>query len=462
MTTSTRLEKAVDALDQRTGVARVLAVALRKVFPDHWSFLLGEVALFAFVILVATGTFLTFFYVPSTARVTYDGSYVPLQGQEVSAAFNSVLDLSFEVRAGLLMRQIHHWTALLFVAVILAHLCRVFFTGAFRKPRELNWLLGVAVLALALASGVTGYSLPDDLLSGTGARIMYTAILSIPFAGPYLAFLVFAGEFPTDALVSRFFVLHIMILPALIAVLLTAHIGLIVLQKHTQYRGGAAREDNVVGRYLWPGQTFTSIALFFLTAAIVALLGGLFQINPIWLYGPFDATLVSSPAQPDWYVGWLDGALRLFPPWEAHIAGIVIPAPFIPAILIPGLVFTIVALWPFIEAFVTHDHAEHNLLDSVVDHPARTATGLAILAYFVVLTLAGGNDVLARVLHVNVESLTTVLQVAVIVVPVATWLIAYRLARTLRDRPSHKAPAGPRALVRGPTGGFEESEEGER
>ena len=458
MTSSTRFERAVDALDQRTGVARVLALALRKVFPDHWSFLLGEVALFAFVILVATGTFLTFFYVPSTARVIYDGSYVPLQGQEVSAAFDSVLDLSFTVRAGLLMRQIHHWTALLFVAVIVAHLCRVFFTGAFRRPRELNWLLGVAVLTLALASGVTGYTLPDDLLSGTGARIAYTAILSIPFAGPYLAFLLFAGEFPTDALISRFFVLHIMILPALIAVLLTAHIGLIVLQKHTQYRGGAAREDNVVGRYLWPGQAFTSVALFFLTAAIVALLGGLFQINPVWLYGPFDATQVSSPAQPDWYVGWLDGALRLFPPWEIHIGGIVIPAPFIPAILIPGIVFTFVALWPFIEAFVTDDHAEHNLLDSVVDHPARTATGLATLAYFLVLTIAGANDVIARVLHVDVGSLTALLQVAVIAVPIGTWLIAYRLASILRARPSDQGTSGPRAIVRGPMGGFEEEE----
>ena len=455
---STRFERAVEALDERTGVAHVLAAALRKVFPDHWSFLLGEIALFAFLILVATGTFLTFFYVPSTARVTYDGSYVPLQGQEVSAAFDSVLDLSFEVRAGLLMRQVHHWTALLFVAAILAHLCRVFFTGAFRKPRELNWLLGITVLTLALASGVTGYTLPDDLLSGTGARVAYSAILSIPFIGPYLASLVFGGVFPTDALIGRFFVLHIMILPASIAVLLTAHIGLVVLQKHTQYRGGAAREDNVVGRYLWPGQAFTSIALLLLTAAIVALFGGLFQINPVWLYGPFDATEVSSPAQPDWYVGWLDGALRLFPPWEVQLGDIVIPAPFVPAILIPGVIFTIVALWPFIEAFATHDHSEHHLLDRVVDHPARTATGVAILGYFLVLTLAGGNDVLARLLHVNVESLTTSLQVSVIVVPVAMWVITYRVSRGLLERADSGPSGGPRPLARGSTGGFEETE----
>jgi ubiquinol-cytochrome c reductase cytochrome b subunit len=461
-----RTQRAMDALDSRTGAARVLRVTLRKVFPDHWSFLLGEVAVFCFVILVATGTFLTFFYVPSTAEVTYDGEYVPLRGAEVSAAFDSVMALSFEVQAGLLMRQVHHWAALLFVAVVVLHLCRVFFTGAFRRPRELNWLVGFTLLVLVLAAGFTGYSLPDDLLSGTGARIAYSAALSIPFIGPWVASLVFGGEFPTEELITRFYVLHIMILPIAIAGLITVHIALLVLQKHSQYRGPKAREDNVVGRRLWPTQAFLSIGLFFLTAAITTLLGGLFQVNPIWTYGPFDAAIVSAPAQPDWYVGWLDGALRLFPPFEPEILGVVIPSAFIPGIVLPGLLFTIVALWPFIEAKVTGDHAEHHVLGPIWEQPVRLASGLAILVIFGVLTLAGGNDVLAFYFSTDIQTLTRIFQVLVIVLPVATWIVAYRLARSLRRRANGSVdpglPASPggagRRLRRTAAGGFEEIE----
>jgi ubiquinol-cytochrome c reductase cytochrome b subunit len=415
--------------DQRTGAARVARTALRKVFPDHWSFLLGEIALFCFVILLATGTFMTFFYVPSAAPVTYEGPYQPLQGQEVSAAFDSVMHLSFEVQAGMLMRQIHHWSALTFVAVVVLHLARVFFTGAFRRPRELNWLVGFGLLVLALAEGFTGYSLPDDLLSGTGARIAYSALLSVPFVGPWLASLVFGGEFPTEAIIPRLFVLHVLFLPALVIGAITIHIILLVLHKHTQYRSAHAREDNVVGRNFWPGQVFLSTGLFFLTAAVLALIGGLFQVNPIWIYGPFNASVVSSPAQPDWYVGWLDGALRIFPPFEPVILGITIPSAFVPGIVLPGALFTIVALWPFLEARLSKDRAEHHLLDDPWDHPIRFATGLAILTIFGVLTLAGGNDVLAFYFGTEVETLTLLFRWMSLILPVVVWIVAWRFAR---------------------------------
>ena len=153
--------------DRRLGVASWARKGLRKVFPDHWSFLLGEIALFCFIILLLTGIFLTLFYRPDAQPVIYQGPYEPLQGQEVSAAYESVMRLSFEVRAGLVMRQIHHWAALVFVGSIVVHMLRVFFTGAFRKPREVNWLVGIGLLLLAMGMGFTGYSLPDDLLSGT-------------------------------------------------------------------------------------------------------------------------------------------------------------------------------------------------------------------------------------------------------------------------------------------------------
>ncbi|HEX5826420.1 MAG TPA: cytochrome bc complex cytochrome b subunit [Candidatus Limnocylindrales bacterium] len=432
----TELERFAGWLDERTGLAGIMRTTLRKVFPDHWSFLLGEIALFCFVILLLTGTFLTFFYVPSAGETEYTGSYEPLQGQVVSEAYASVLHLSFDVTAGLLFRQVHHWTAVVFVAVVIAHLARVFFTGAFRRPREINWLIGFGLLVFALAEGFTGYSLPDDLLSGTGARIAYSAAISIPFVGPYLGSLVFGGEFPTAAFVPRFFVLHVMLLPALFAGAIAAHVGLVFLQKHTQFRGPLQRADNVVGRHFWPGQAFLSAGLFFLTAAVMAAMGGLVQINPVWAYGPFQPAIVSSPAQPDWYVGWLDGALRIFPPFEPEILGVVIPSAFIPGVVIPGALFTLVALWPYVERRVTKDRREHHLLDWPWEAPFRAAIGAAILAFFAILTLAGGNDVLAVFLDLSVEGLTWIFRVLAVAGPVVIGFVVYLLCRNRMGRPA--------------------------
>jgi ubiquinol-cytochrome c reductase cytochrome b subunit len=459
----TELERMLGWIDTRTGVAGVLRTGLRKVFPDHWSFLIGEIALFCFLILVATGTFLTFFYVPSAAPVVYDGPYEPLRGQEVTAAFDSVMAISLEIKAGLLMRQIHHWTALIFVAVVVLHLCRVFFTGAFRRPRELNWLVGFVLLTLVLAEGITGYTLPDDLLSGTGARITYSAVLSIPFIGPWAASLVFGGEFPTEALISRFFVIHVMLLPGAFFAAVGLHLAFVFLHKHTQYRGGPARETNVVGRPFWPTQAFLSTGLFFLTAAALALIGGLFQINPIWAYGPFEAAQVSSPAQPDWYVGWLDGALRIWPPFEPTVFGITLPAAFIPGIVVPGILFTLVALWPFVEARLTGDDREHHLLDRFWEHPVRTATGVAILTIFGVLTLAGGNDVIAFYFSTEVEALTNAFRILTLVLPPLAWLVTWRACRSRLDRATgadtgHPPPRGGTVIRRTAAGGWEEVE----
>jgi ubiquinol-cytochrome c reductase cytochrome b subunit len=457
----TVLERAAAWLDERTGAAGIARGALRKVFPDHWSFLLGEIALFCFVILVATGTYLTFFYVPDARPTTYDGPYGPLRGASVSAAFESVMRLSFEVKAGLVMRQVHHWTANVFVAAIVLHLSRIFFTGAFRRPREINWLVGFTLLVLAMAMGFTGYSLPDDLLSGTGIRIFYSAAVSIPFLGPWLAFLVFGGEFPTADIISRLFVFHIFLLPLLMFGLIGLHLLFVWVQQHTQYAGPRQSEANVVGRHFWPGQAFRSAGLFFLTAAVVSALGGLVQINPVWLYGPFIPYTVSSPAQPDWYIGWLDGALRIALPLEPTIpiVGITIPASFLPGVVVPGILFTIVALWPFLEARATNDHREHHLLDRPWEFPGRLATGAAILSFFVVLTLAGGNDVLAATFRIRVETLTWLFRVLALALPVVVWIVAYRAASSWRRRERPLLRRGGIALGRGPTGGFEEPPE---
>ena len=452
----TELERIAGWFDDRTGLGDIVRTNLRKVFPDHWTFLLGEVALFCLVILVATGVFLTFFYTPDSALQTYAGPYPPLDGATVSAAFASVLRLSFQVEAGLLMRQIHHWTALVFLGAIAAHLCRIFFTGAFRRPRELNWLIGSGLLLLALGEGITGYSLPDDLLSGTGLRIIYSAIISIPFIGPWVASLLFGGDYPTQDALSRLFVFHVLLLPAILLGGVGAHLLLVWIQQHTQYPGPRETERNVVGLRFWPGQVFRSTGLFFLTAATITLVAGFVQINAVWQYGPYVPYVATVPAQPDWYVGWLEGALRIGLPFEPVLFGVTIPEPFLPAIVLPGLLFGAVVAWPFIEARLTGDHREHNLLDWPSDAPIRTATGAAGIAIFLVLTLAGGDDVLGVLLDVPVESMIGVFRVLLVAAPVATWLLVYAICRE-RRRTRHRGPAAV-VLRRRPDGGLEEVE----
>lgn len=449
-------------VDDRVGAARATTSALNRVFPDHWSFMIGEIALYCFLILVLTGTYLTFFFEPSVREVVYRGEYAPLRGVEMSAAYASALDISFSVRAGLVMRQMHHWAALVFVAAITVHLMRVFFTGGFRKPRELNWVVGTTLLVLAIGNGFFGYSLLDDLLSGTGLRVANAIMLSIPLVGPAMAFLFFGGEFPAEEMIPRFFTLHVLLLPALIVALLAVHLGLVWRQKHTQFRGPGRTETNIVGSRMWPAYAVKSLGLFLLVAAVLAALGGLAQINPIWLYGPFATpgapTAVTSASQPDWYMGWLDGALRLMPGWEIRAFGYTIANPFFPGVVLAGLTFAGIYLWPWIERRFTKDTAAHNLLDRPRDAPLRTAIGASVFAFFTILFLAGSNDVLAGVFEVAPETFTNVFRVALFLVPAAVFALTLRVCRELRRRgaPAHVAgdAHAMHRVVRTPTGGY--------
>ena len=449
-------------LDERLGTTKFGRSALNKVFPDHWSFILGEVAMYCLVVLLLTGVFLTFFFDASTEEVVYQGSYEPLRGVHMTEAYRSVVRLSWDVRAGLVMRQIHHWAALLFVASLVAHLCRVFFTGAFRRPREINWMVGVTLLILAVANGFTGYSLPDDLLSGTGLHIAYAVVLSIPLIGPWMGFLLFGGEFPAQEIISRLYVMHILLIPALIMGLLGAHLAILWRQKHTQFPGKGRRERNVVGSYLWPNYTAKSIGLFFLVSAVLAALGGLAQINPVWLYGPFHPEIVTTAAQPDWYVGWLEGALRLFPAWEPEMFGITLPNAFFPGAVLPGLTFGLLYAWPFLEARFTGDREEHHLLDRARDRPVRTAIGMGVLSFYLILTLAGGQDIIAQKFNLDIETVVWALRVLLVALPLGIALLTRKVCKDLAGevRLEHEKEEA-RHLLLGETDGGEPQPEKE-
>ena len=428
------IRKVLDGLDDRLGTNSFARSALNKVFPDHWSFLLGEVIMYCLVVLIATGTYLAFFFVPSAKIVTYEGSYEPLRGLHMSQAYESTVRLSFDVRAGLVMRQMHHWAALLFVAALVAHVLRVFFTAAYRKPRELNWVIGVTLLLLAVFNGFSGYSLPDDLLSGTGLRIAYSSALAVPFVGTWIAFLVFGGEFPAPDLLSRLFVLHVLLVPGLIVGLLSAHLAMVWRQKHTQFPGPGRTEGNVVGTRLWPTYTARAIGLFAGVSGLIALLGGLVQINPVWLFGPFEPAAVTTAAQPDWYMGWLEGAFRLMPPARIDVFGYELSEVFLPGVVLPGATFGLLYAWPFVERRLTKDRAAHNLLDRPSEHPWRTSLGAAVVAFYFVLFLAGSQDIAAQHLEVPVGRVTVALQVLLFVLPVVVALITGRICSDLRGK----------------------------
>jgi len=449
-------------LDERLSTNRPLRKALRYVFPDHWSFMLGEVALYSFLVLVATGTFLALFFEPSLDPRVYAGPFEPLRGREVSAAYESVLGLSFEVPAGLLMRQTHHWAADVFLVAIVLHLVRIFFTGAFRKPRELNYLIGVTMLGLAVLEGFLGYSLVDDLLSGMGLAIAYAVAMSIPLVGGDLAHLTWGGEFPGSGVIqSRLYIGHVFVIPAVLAGLIALHLASIVRQRHTQFRGGLESEDNVIGTPLWPGYALRSAALALLTAAVLFGLGGLVQVNPVWQWGPYEPWQATNGAQPDWYLGWLIGGLRLMPPVEIVIGDFtLVPNPFFAGVLFPAVVFGVLYLWPWLEQrFITRDLASHHLLDRPRDNPRRTAVGAAFFSWVVTVFAAGAADRFFLSTGVSYNTQMWIFRAAVFVVPAVVYVVAGRVARELRAADRHPLRGWSGAVVRRTeAGGFSADE----
>ncbi len=428
--------KAAGWTDDRLGESNFIRRSLNKVFPDHWSFMLGEIALYSFIVILLTGVYLTLWFKPSMIEVVYDGSYAPLKGVKMSESMASTLDISFDVRGGLLIRQIHHMAALFFVAAIAIHMMRVFFTGAFRKPREMNWVIGVVLFLLAIAAGFSGYSLPDDLLSGTGLRITQGIIQASPVIGTWLSFLIFDGEFPGTAFIPRLYSVHILLIPGLILALVTAHLMMVWYQKHTQFPGPGRTNENVVGYPLMPVYMAKAGGFFFVVFGMLVALAGLIQINPIWAYGPYMPDQVTAGSQPDWYVGFLDGALRLMPPWEIVAFGYTLSLNLIiPAMVLAPVLLVLVGAYPWIERYALgRDTGEHHLLDRPRNAPTRTALGVAMVTFYIVLMIGGGNDIIAYNFDLSFNTMIRVLQVLLFVGPVVAFIVTKRLCLSLQRR----------------------------
>ncbi|MFI5781592.1 cytochrome bc complex cytochrome b subunit [Nocardia sp. NPDC051570] len=419
-------------MDERYHMAAFVKRSINKVFPTHWSFLLGEIALYAFIILILSGIYLTLFFDPSMSEVVYNGSYQPLRGVTMSRAYETALNITFEVRGGLFVRQVHHWAALLFAASIIIHLFRIFFTGAFRKPREANWVIGSLLLLLAMFEGFFGYSLPDDLLSGTGLRAAFGGItMGIPVIGTWMHWLIFGGDFPGTIIIPRLFIAHVLLFPGIMLALVAAHVALVWYQKHTQFPGPGRKETNVVGARIVPVFAADQGAFFMFTLGVVALMGGVLQINPIWNLGPYNPSQVSAGSQPDFYMMWTDGMARLMPPWELYLGRYTVPAPFWVA-LIMGLVFTVLFAYPWIEKRLTGDDARHNLLQRPRDVPVRTAIGAMAIAFYLVLTLACVNDIISLKFDVSLNATTWFFRIALLVAPPLAYFVAYRMCLGLQ------------------------------
>ncbi|QDQ97902.1 cytochrome b [Tomitella fengzijianii] len=425
------LAKAANNMDERYRLSAGMRRQINKVFPTHWSFLLGEIALYSFIVLLISGIYLSLFFDPSMAETTYNGVYQPLRGIEMSKAYESALNISFEVRGGLFARQIHHWAALMFVASIIVHLCRIFFTGAFRKPREANWVIGCVMLLLSIAEGFFGYGLPDDLLSGTGLRITSGIILGLPVIGTWLHWAVFGGDWPGTIIVPRMYVLHILLIPGILLALIGAHLALVWYQKHTQWPGAGRTENNVVGVRILPVFALKSGGFFAVTFGILAIMGGIFQINAIWNLGPYNSSHISAGSQPDMYMLFTEGLARIFPDWELYLGPYTVPAVVWIAVVL-GVVFALLFTYPWIEAKLTKDTRHHNLLQRPRDAPVRTSLGAMSLAFYLVLMFSGMNDVIALNFDISLNATTWIGRIGAVALPPIVYFVTYRFCLALQ------------------------------
>ena len=354
--------------------------ALRRDPDDRWAAVFGRIAGYSFAVAVVTGILLLPLFRPSMATLAYHGSYAKLDGAPVSQAYQSVLAISFDVRGGLLVRQVHHWSADVFVAAICLRLLRVFFRGRFSGRALPGWLIWVTLLPLGMLTGYTGTILPDDGLSGGSLAVITGVLLSVPVIGTHLVFWIFGGAPPGHQIIGQDYWVHILALPALTGALLLA-----------SFRPTLR----------WPRRARPAPLLLFTCAVLVAL-GTIAQINPVWLIGPYQPGSISSGAAPDWYMGFLDGALRIMPAWELTVAGHPLAlSVLIPGLVVPALFFTALALYPVADPWIAGGRPLRGLLPPTPADPAnRTAAGVAGITFYGLLWAAAANDQIAYHLQI--------------------------------------------------------------
>lgn len=437
--------------DVRAGLT---ALAARRVHL-RWSNLFGVAAFACLLVLGVTGALLAVWYTPSNDLVTYDGPYGPLRGATVTEAFASTMLISFEVTGGLLLRQTHHWAALVMPAAMVVQLLVTFFTGAFRAPRRAAWVLLVAAFLLVLLAGWSGYALPDDMLSGTGLRIVEGVVLGIPVVGTWLAGLLFGGPFP-GRIIENLYPVHVVVAPALLLVVLALRAALAV--RHGQPRHPPTLRPGL-GLRLWPDAALRAAGMTGLTTAVLLLLGATSTISPVWSYGPASGGEVGAGSQPDWYTGFLDGALRLVPAgWETVWGGYTITFAVLAPLAVVGGYFLLLVVYPYLEAWVEQDRAVHDQLDRPRNVPTRTGVGVAGMLFYGILWGAASADLVATAFSVSFESVITTLQVALVVGPPLAFEVTRRvslgLQRKDRELLAHGHETG--RVVRMPDGGYVE------
>ncbi|HEU4808688.1 MAG TPA: cytochrome b N-terminal domain-containing protein [Homoserinimonas sp.] len=453
-------DRASAYLRTRTVLGRSIVKAAAELsgrrVPLHWSNLFGVVAFACVTVLFVSGFILMFFYTPSGELVTYRGSYAPLNGMEVSKAFDSTMAISFEIRGGLLLRQLHHWAALLLPAAIIMQLLVMFFTGGFRRPRRASWVMLFLLLIVALAGGWSGYALPDDMLSGSGLRIVQGIAQGIPVIGTWISMLLFGGEFP-GLIIERLYPIHILVVPVVQVLLLAGRAWWSYVHKPAQFAAPGRSEDNVVGVPLLPNAATRAAGLFAMVVGVLMVIAATVTISPTWVYGPADPGNASAGSQPDWYTGFLDGALRLVPPrWEFEWLGYTWTLAVIVPLAVVGGFLVLVAVYPLIEGWITRDRRDHHILDRPRNAATRTALGVAGMAFYGVLWGAASADIVATEFGLALESVITGFQIALLVGPVIAFEVTHRVCLALqkKDRETvlHGYPTG--RIVRLPGGEY--------
>lgn len=422
---SSLLERIAHHIDRRIAVSQAAHHAANKIFPHHWSFLLGELALFSFLLLVLTGLFLTMFYRPAVDPVMYAGASPYYDGVELPAAYASIVALSHDVPVGDLFRRVHRFSAHVFVASTILHGVRVFLTGAFRKPRELNYALGLVLLLLAIGSAFTGQILPYDVIAGFTLRVTDAFLLSVPWVGPHLSFWVFGGEYLTADVLHRMYILHVLILPAVIGLLVGAHLVLVVRQKHTQFADPRVDGQRVVvGRPLWPWQFVISTSLGLIMLVVILVAATVVPWSDVALNGPYVVGHSSNAAQPDWWLMWSEGALRLIPAIQIDLLGTVVSQVFLGGIVLPVVLFGGLFLYPYVERRRYPVEAPQHVLQHPFDVPLRLGLFTTVAVALLLLTGAAMLDYVARLLRRDLEGVFWFFRIATLILPPSSGLLA--------------------------------------